>query len=136
VQTLDGRFVPIGNDGWYFRGGPRARFAQQPIEADTSVSACAAAYRATGDTFWIGEASRAYRWFVGYNDLGVPVCDESTGGCRDGLGPSGVNENQGAESTLAWLHALAEMHELAAARELEWQHDRAQVFGARLRSAS
>ena len=136
VQTLDGRFVPIGNDGWYFRGGPRARFAQQPIEADTSVSACAAAYRATGDTFWIGEASRAYRWFVGYNDLGVPVCDESTGGCRDGLGPSGVNENQGAESTLAWLHALAEMHDLAASRELEWQHGTAHLYASRLRSAS
>lgn len=136
VQTIDGRFVPIGNDGWYRRGGPRARFAQQPIEADTSVSACIAAYRATGDTTWIGEATRAYRWFVGYNDLGAPVCDESTGGCGDGLGPSGVNENQGAESTLAWLHALAEMHELAAARELEWQHGRAQVLGARLRSAS
>ncbi|HEX6994297.1 MAG TPA: glycosyltransferase family 4 protein [Gammaproteobacteria bacterium] len=136
VQTIDGRFVPIGNDGWYRRGGARARFAQQPIEADTSVSACAAAYRATGDTAWIGDATRAYRWFVGYNDLGVPICDESTGGCRDGLGPSGVNENQGAESTLAWLHALAEMHELAAARELEWQHGRPQVFGARLRNAS
>ncbi|HEX7081783.1 MAG TPA: glycosyltransferase family 4 protein [Gammaproteobacteria bacterium] len=136
VQTIDGRFVPIGNDGWYRRGGPRARFAQQPIEADTSIAACAAAYRATGDTTWIGEATRAYRWFVGYNDLGVPLCDESTGGCRDGLGHSSVNENQGAESTLAWLHALAEMHELTAARELEWQHGQAQLYGARLRNAS
>jgi len=135
VQTLDGRFVPIGNAGWYRRRGPRARFAQQPIEADTSVGACVAAYRATADTAWIGEATRAYRWFVGYNDLGVPLYDESTGGCRDGLDHSSANENQGAESTLAWLHALAEMHELSAAQELEWQHGTPRLFGAQLRGA-
>ena len=136
VQTVDGRFVPIGNEGWYPRGGRRARFSQQPIEADTSVAACAAAYRATRDPAWIGEATRAYRWFVGYNDLGVPVWDESTAGCRDGLGHSGVNENQGAESTLAWLNALAEMHELSAARELERQLGAAERYPARLVSAS
>src|SRR5690606_24750078 len=77
VQTIDGRFVPIGNEGWYARGGRRARFSQQPIEADTSVAACAAAYRATHDPAWIAEATRAFRWFVGYNDLGVPVWDRS-----------------------------------------------------------
>jgi len=135
VQTIDGRFVPIGNEGWYARGGRRARFSQQPIEADTSVAACAAAYRATHDPAWIAEATRAFRWFVGYNDLGVPVWDESTGGCRDGLGHSGVSDNQGAESTLAWLNALAEMHELSEARELERQQGAAELYSARVRSA-
>src|SRR5690606_9837271 len=135
VQTIDGRFVPIGNEGWYARGGRRARFSQQPIEADTSVAACAAAYRATHDPAWIAEATRAFRWFVGYNDLGVPVWDESTGGCRDGLGHSGVSDNQGAESTLAWLNALAEMHELSEARELERQQGAAEPYSARVRSA-
>ena len=105
-----GQFVPIGNRGFYPRGGERARFDQQPIEAYSMVSACLEAHRMTGEERWYREAQRAFDWFLGRNDLRLPLYDPTTGGCRDGLQPDGVNQNQGAESTLSFLLALAEMH--------------------------
>jgi len=110
VQSLEhGHFVPIGNQGFYRRGQKRARFDQQPIEAQAMVSACLAAYRLTGERHWYQEAHRAFDWFLGRNDCGLPLYDPTTGGCRDGLHSDRVNENQGAESTLAFLIALLEM---------------------------
>jgi len=103
-----GHFVPIGSNGFYPKGGERARFDQQPVEAQATVSACLAAYRITSDKFWHKEARRAFEWFLGRNDLNLPVYDPTTGGCRDGLHPDRPNENQGAESTLAFLQALLE----------------------------
>ena len=73
------------------------------------VSACLTAFRTTGDPAWSKEAKRAFEWFLGRNDLGLAVYDFSTGGCRDGLHEDRVNENQGAESTLAFHLSLAEM---------------------------
>ncbi len=73
------------------------------------VSACLEAYRVTGEQRWRKEAQRAFDWFLGRNDLGLCLYDASTGGCRDGLHPDRVNENQGAESTLSFLLALLEM---------------------------
>ncbi len=106
VQTDPrGHFTPIGNDGWFVRGSTPARFDQQPIEVQHMVDATLAAYSATGDAVWLDEARRAYEWFLGRNDLQQPIADQATGGCRDGLSADGVNLNQGAESTLAWLHA-------------------------------
>ncbi len=103
-------FVPIGSQGFYHQGGDRARFDQQPLEAAGAVSACLEAYRVTGDNRWRGEAWSAFNWFLGDNDLQVPLYDYETGGCRDGLHPDRANENQGAESTLSFLMALLEMH--------------------------
>jgi hypothetical protein len=102
-------FVPIGSNGFYPRGGERARFDQQPIEAQAMVSACLEAYRLTGEKDWRKEARRAFEWFLGRNDLNLPLYDPTTGGCRDGLHPDRPNENQGAESTLAFLQALLEL---------------------------
>jgi hypothetical protein len=102
-------FVPIGSNGFYERGRERARFDQQPVEAGVSVSACLTALRITGDQRWHVEAERAFEWFLGRNDLGLPLCDLRTGACHDGLHPDQVNANQGAESTLAYLVAVAEM---------------------------
>jgi glycosyltransferase involved in cell wall biosynthesis len=102
-------FVPIGSNGFYVRGRERARFDQQPLEAGVSVSACLTALRITGDPRWHMEAERAFEWFLGRNDLGLPLCDLRTGACHDGLHPDQVNANQGAESTLAYLVAVAEM---------------------------
>lgn len=104
-----GHFVPIGSNGFYERGGKRARFDQQPVEAQATVSACLVAYRITGDKRWRREARRAFEWFLGRNDLNLPVYDSTTGGCRDGLHPDRPNENQGSESTLAFLQALLEL---------------------------
>ncbi len=111
LQRADegGHFVPIGSNGFYQRGGERARFDQQPIEAQAMVSACLEAYRITGDKYWNKEARRAFEWFLGRNDLNLPLYDPTTGGCRDGLHPDRANENQGAESTLAFLQSLLEL---------------------------
>jgi glycosyltransferase involved in cell wall biosynthesis len=113
VQTSEsGAFRPVGSNGFFRRGGERAQFDQQPIEAQVTVSACIAAYHARPDPFWLGEARRAFEWFLGRNDLGLAVYDATTGGCRDGLHMDRLSQNQGAESTLAFLTALAEMQAL------------------------
>jgi glycosyltransferase involved in cell wall biosynthesis len=105
-------FVPIGSLGFFAEGGEKARFDQQPIEACASIGAYLQAYRLTADKFWLEEAWCAFRWFLGENDLQVPLYDTSTGGCRDGLHPDRLNENQGAESTLSFLMALLEMQSI------------------------
>lgn len=104
-----GHFRSIGTNGFYRRGGTRANFDQQPIEAQATVSACLEAYRATSDVWWYEQAQRAFDWFIGWNDLGLALYSPETGGCRDGLHMDRVNQNQGAESTLAFLLSLAEM---------------------------
>ncbi|MBA3480556.1 MAG: glycosyl transferase family 1, partial [Pirellulales bacterium] len=107
-----GHFRPIGCNGFYCSGGQRADFDQQPIEAWATLSACIEAYRATEDPSWLNEVRLAFEWFLGRNDLGIELYDASTGGCHDGLHPDRVNENQGAESTLAFLLSLAELQQL------------------------
>ncbi|HEX2993361.1 MAG TPA: glycosyltransferase [Anaerolineales bacterium] len=102
-------FVPIGSNGFYPQGSERARFDQQPVEAQAMVSACLEAQRITGEKSWYQEARRAFEWFLGRNDLHLPVYDPTTGGCRDGLHSDRPNENQGAESTLAFLQSLLEL---------------------------
>jgi glycosyltransferase involved in cell wall biosynthesis len=105
-------FVPIGSQGFYHQGGEKARFDQQPVEAAGAVSACLEAYRITGDGRWRSEAWSAFNWFLGDNDLQLPLYDSATGGCRDGLHPERANQNQGAESTLSFLMAWLEMRSL------------------------
>ena len=112
-------FVPIGSQGFYHQGGEKARFDQQPIEAAGAVSACLEAYRITGDGRWRSEAWSAFNWFLGENDLQLPLYDSATGGCRDGLHPDRANENQGAESTLSFLMALLEMRWLREPEQME-----------------
>jgi glycosyltransferase involved in cell wall biosynthesis len=102
-------FVPIGSKGFFTQGKRKARFDQQPIEACATVSACVEVYRLTHETEWLDEAQRVFSWFLGNNDLQVPLYDATTGGCKDGLHLDRVNENQGAESTLSFLMALANM---------------------------
>ncbi len=121
-------FVPIGSQGFYRKGGEKARFDQQPVEAGGAVSACLEAFRATGEDRWIKEAWSAFNWFLGNNDLQIALYDPSTGGCRDGLHPERVNENQGAESTLAFLMALLEMRLLG---EVDRPKSRRDLFIAR-----
>ncbi len=110
VQTAAaGHFNPIGSNGFYQRHQPPANFDQQPIEAAAMISACLEAFRVTKDLSWSIEAQRAFEWFLGRNDLGSPLYDANTGGCRDALHQDRLNENEGAESTLAFSLALAEM---------------------------
>jgi glycosyltransferase involved in cell wall biosynthesis len=116
---INRHFVPIGSQGFYHQHGEKARFDQQPIEAAGAVSACLQAYRVTGDRRWRKEAWSAFNWFLGDNDLQLPLYDSVTGGCRDGLHPDRANENQGAESTLSFLMALLEMRSMQAPEEKE-----------------
>lgn len=110
IQTRDSRHLrPIGCNHLYRRGEARPLFDQQPVDVWATVSACLNAYRVTADTVWHGRARKAFEWFLGRNDLGLPTYDHTTGGCRDGLHSDRVNENQGAESTLSFLLSLAEM---------------------------
>lgn len=114
IQTLDwlfrvqisasGHLSPIGN-GWWVRGGVRSRFDQQPIEATALLLAAEAALEATGDPRFESAMELAYAWFLGRNDLELALAHPERGAGSDGLTPSGLNTNEGAESTLMWLIA-------------------------------
>jgi glycosyltransferase involved in cell wall biosynthesis len=110
LQTSEkGYFRPVGCCGFYRRGEARADFDQQPIEACAMVSACLQAYRTTSDNYWYEQASRAFDWFLGWNDIGLELYSPNSGGCCDALHVDRVNQNQGAESTVSFLLSLAEM---------------------------
>ena len=114
IQTEDNHFVPIGNNGWYKKEGTKARFDQQPVEANAMIEACVEAFNITRDKTWIDNAVMCFNWFLGHNDLNLPLYDPKTGGCRDGLMADGINQNEGAESTLAWLLSLMTLQKIYA----------------------
>jgi glycosyltransferase involved in cell wall biosynthesis len=111
LQTLDwivgkqtspeGRFRAVGTESFHRPYAEPLQFDQQPLEAQATVDACIAAFDATGDQRWVQEAERAYGWYLGVNDLDLPLATSADGGCFDGLMPNGLNRNQGAESILA-----------------------------------
>jgi hypothetical protein len=105
TETIDGRLslTPLG--GWA-PGESRPGFDQQPIEAASLADACARAFALTGDGRFVAGVSRAVSWFLGDNDVQIPMFDPDTGGGYDGLEPHGRNDNQGAESTLALVSTL------------------------------
>jgi glycosyltransferase involved in cell wall biosynthesis len=104
-----GHFAPIGSNGFWKRGGERARFDQQPLEAYATMSACLEAFALTQDKYWKRASRRCFEWFLGRNDLGESLYDSSTGGCCDALHQDRVSQNQGAESSLAFYLSLVEM---------------------------
>jgi glycosyltransferase involved in cell wall biosynthesis len=111
-NTLNGtHFSFIGCNGWYERGEKKATFDQQPIEAAGTVMMLKAAYEATQNERFLTLQRKAFDWFLGQNDLHIPLYDFRTKGCNDGLTPDGVNTNQGAESTLSLLLSLLTMVE-------------------------
>ncbi|MGD0984234.1 MAG: glycosyltransferase [Acidimicrobiales bacterium] len=105
-------FTPVGGRG---RDGPQPAFDQQPIEAWMMTEACARAFAHTGDRQWANAACRSGAWFLGDNDVRVTVFDPATGGGFDGLEPEGVNRNEGAESTLAFVGTMLQLQELTSA---------------------
>ncbi|RYG29812.1 hypothetical protein EON81_26050 [bacterium] len=110
VQTdRRGMFAPIGCNGFFFKGGERARFDQQPLEAAATIAALLAANEVRPDLKLIQQAENTFAWFLGRNAVGAPLADVATGGCCDGILPSGINRNMGAESTLAYLMALSDL---------------------------
>src|SRR6185437_1838308 len=115
IQTASsGCFRPVGSESFgRIHEMPNA-FDQQPVEAWASISACLAAYRATGGEEWSLAAGRAFDWFLGKNDLQTALVDPVTGSCSDGLHPDRANENKGAESVLSYLLGLVEMRQFTA----------------------
>jgi hypothetical protein len=111
--TSAGLFRPIGSESFGAKRTAPREFDQQPLEAAASISACLAALQADGDPRWKTDAERAFAWFLGSNDLSIPLVDLDTGSCRDGLHPERVNENRGGESVVSYLLGLAEMRALA-----------------------
>jgi hypothetical protein len=105
--TVDNTFVPIGSDGWYVKGGKRAFYDQQPIEAGAMVETASLAYKLTSSKQYETTLRQALGWFYGMNTKSVTIYDDSTGACFDGITQSGLNENQGSESTLAYLLGAA-----------------------------
>lgn len=112
VTIEDGIYVPIGNDGWYRRGGTRPRYAQQPLEGAALVDAALAALESTGDAAYRNMAQLGLDWYYGRNVRGAVMVHG--GGCRDGLSEDSVNANMGAESTLAYLASAYAMAARAA----------------------
>ncbi len=113
--TPAGLFRPVGTQSFGERRQTPRAFDQQPLEATAMISACLAAWRADGDAAWRADAARAFGWFLGDNDLTLPLVDLETGSCRDGLHPDRANENRGGESALSYLLSLAEVRQLALA---------------------
>jgi len=109
--THNGRLSIVGSRGWYKRGGPRAQYDQQPIDAAAMVLAYQSAYRVTQEKEYLKRMRRAFGWFLGENDMGMSLYDHETKGCADGLLPEGVSLNQGGESTVSFLMALLAMIE-------------------------
>lgn len=110
-QTFRGDvFRPVGCSGWLRKGTPAAEFDQQPVEACGTLLACLKAGRLTGKPAYIDRARDCLEWFMGKNILGKLLVDPDTGGCMDGLTPAGCNENQGAESLVAWIVASLAFH--------------------------
>lgn len=114
VLFEDGTLRLVGNRGWYPRGGAKAPFDEQPVDAAAMVLVYLTAYRVTGRKDYYHLAEAAFAWFLGRNVHGQALYDPETGGCYDGLTPEGVNLNQGAESLIVYLLAYLTMHELRA----------------------
>jgi len=109
----DGRLTLVGNASWHCRGGEKPPADEQAIDAAAFVLAFRGAYITTGDHQYLRRMRESFTWFLGVNRLGMPLYDPVTAGCRDGLGATQVNQNQGAESTICFLLSLLEMLELA-----------------------
>jgi glycosyltransferase involved in cell wall biosynthesis len=116
VCFKDGQLVLVGNAGWHRRGGTKPDADEQPIDAAAFVLAFRGAYLATGDHRYLSRMHESFAWFLGANRLGLPLYDFITAGCRDGLGATQPNQNEGAESTICFLLSLLEMLELAGER--------------------
>lgn len=116
-QAPAGHFRPVGTESFGKPFAPPAAFDQQPLEAAATIDACLSAFRADGDAGWVEAAERAFTWFEGDNDLGLPLASEDGAFCYDGLTPQGVNLNLGAESILAMQMARQAMAELSRAQD-------------------
>jgi hypothetical protein len=114
VQTSEeGNFRAVGTESFGLPYSTPGRYDQQPLEAWATIDAAVAAHIATRDPRWIDMGWRAYRWYLGANDVGVPIASVSDGDCYDGLMADRANLNRGAESVLSFQLATSAMQRLA-----------------------
>lgn len=121
LTLSNGYLSPVGNDGWYYRGGTFPTFDQQAIETMAMVLMHFQAYQTFRKPEYIEKMFLSYKWFLGENTLRAPLYDHETKGCCDGLLPTGINRNQGAESTLAYM--ISHLTVLKAF-ELEYEYNK------------
>jgi hypothetical protein len=105
ITMKSGYLKPVGSKGWFVKGGVCADFAQQSVDVMGMVLLFFKAYELTKERKYLDKMFKSYMWYMGKNDLSLPVYDYETGGCNDGLEENGLNRNQGAESTLSYLIA-------------------------------
>lgn len=115
----DGQFRAVGTDSFGRRYAPPLPFDQQPVEAWATIDAARVAIDITGDPRWDDMARKAYAWYLGANDVGLPLGSIIDGGCFDGLMSDRVNLNQGAESVLAFQFACCALREMAEKADVE-----------------
>jgi hypothetical protein len=108
-QMKNDVFVPIGNNGWFPKGGRKALYDQQSIEASCMTEAALTALQTTGDEEYRRTAHVIFEWYLGRNSQKAVVYNPETGGCYDGITPSGLNLNQGAEAIVTYLQARLEL---------------------------
>jgi len=113
TETRDGHLSVVSPQGWS-AGEHRPAADQRPGEVAALADACMRAATVTGDDAWLAGVEMSVAWFLGDNDAGMPLLDERTGGCSDGLTPAGRSPNQGAGSTLAMIAVLQQGHRMAA----------------------
>jgi len=101
----DSTYIPIGQSGWFLKGGTRQYFDQQPEDTAATVEALNTMFQITSEKHYKKLTNIAFNWFLGDNVLGQVVYDRTTGGCYDGVGEKFINLNQGAESTISYLLA-------------------------------
>jgi len=107
VTMSKGFFCPVGNNGWFVKGMKAAEYDQQPVDTMAMTLLYYQIYQVTKKTEYLEKMFRCYQWYLGENSLRIPLFDHETKGCYDGLGETGVNRNQGAESTLSyWISHL------------------------------
>ncbi len=110
IQYNEGFFDIIGNQGWYIKGGEKALFCQQPLDAGSLTETCLLAAMQSGQEKYLDLAYAAFQWYLGRNRLGAPLYHPDTGACSDGLAPEGPSKNKGAEATISFLLALVALY--------------------------
>ena len=122
-----GWFAPVGNQGWFTKSASKAQHDQQPLEAAAMIGACMEAYECTQSEEWIQLATTCFEWYLGKNEQQSKLYDHASGGCRDGLAQDGVNENQGAESTLSYLLSLLALYNLRGLTAVHNARDKPEI---------
>jgi hypothetical protein len=118
IVIKEGRLSLIGNKKWYEKDGERSVFDQLPVDAMGLILLYKRAFELTQNQRFYQFMQICFNWFYGHNDLYVSLYDTNTRGCYDGLQENGVNHNQGAESSLAFVTSNIAMHEVLSQIQL------------------